>query len=129
MRLVHPSATNCNACLQALRNAAAAFASTRWVLALDADFVPTVETRAAVQSAVKAHGYAAGGRQLKRAFVVSPFSARQVFGSPLNFTFISANLGDDASHAINSWPEVPVHLGDERQYKPPTCNMNTAFLF
>ena len=91
------------------------------MLNLDADFVPTVETRDAVHAAVTQHGYAAGGRQLKRAFIVPPFSAQRVFSSPLNFNTIIENLGDDASHAINSWPEVPAHEGDERQYQ---CHAN-----
>ena len=86
------------------------------MLNLDADFVPTVETRDAVHAAVTQHGYAAGGRQLKRAVIVPPFSAQRVFSSSLNFNTIIENLGDDASHAINSWPEVPAHEGDERQY-------------
>ncbi len=107
--------------LQALRNAAAAFAATQWVLNLDADFIPTVETLAALRAAVLMHGYADDGSQLKRAFVVPPFSAQSAFDSPLNFSFISANLGDDASHAINSWPEVPAHEGDERQFQ---CHAN-----
>jgi hypothetical protein len=107
--------------LQALRNAAAAFAATQWVLNLDADFVPTVETRAALLAAIKSHGYAADGRLLKRAFVVPPFSAQHAFTLPVNFSFVSANLGDDASHAINSWPEVPAHEGDERQFQ---CHAN-----
>jgi hypothetical protein len=106
---------------QALRNAATAFASTQWVLNLDADFIPTVETLAALRTAVLVHGYADDGSQLKRAFIVPPFTAQSAFGSPLNFSFISANVGDDASHSINSWPEVSAHEGDERQFQ---CHAN-----
>ncbi len=106
---------------QALRNAAAAFASTHWVLNLDADFIPTVESHGSLRDAVQMHGYADDGSQLKRAFIVPPFSTIHSFHSPLNFSFISANLGDDASHAVNSWPEVPLHEDDERQFQ---CHAN-----
>ena len=67
------------------------------------------------------HGYADDGSQLKRAFIVPPFSTIHTFHSPLNFSFISANLGDDAAHAVNSWPEVPLHEDDERQFQ---CHAN-----
>jgi hypothetical protein len=60
-----------------------------------------------LRAAIQSHGYAADGRQLKRAFVVAHFSARQSITLPLNLSFISANIGDTTSHAINSWPEVP----------------------
>lgn len=99
---------------QALRNAAAAFATTQWIINLDADFIPTAETRAALRAAIQSHGYAADGRPLKRAFVVAPFSARQNITLPLNFSFISANLGDTTSHAINSWPEAPEQIEQEK---------------
>ncbi len=39
----------------------------------------------------------------------------------MNFSFISANLGDDAAHAINSWPQVPANPDDERQFQ---CHAN-----
>jgi hypothetical protein len=117
----NPFSSNSYLSYQALRNAAAAFASTQWVLNLDADFIPTVETHAALRAAIQSHGHSADGRPLKRAFVVPPFSAQHAVTLPLNFSFISANLGDTASHAINSWPEVPAHPGDERQYQ---CHAN-----
>ena len=50
-----------------------------------------------------------------------PFSAQRAFIPPLNFSYIVANLGDDASHAINSWPEVAARAGDERQFQ---CHAN-----
>jgi hypothetical protein len=106
---------------QALRNAASAFASTRWVLHADADFIPTVESRRVLQEAVRQRGFGSDGSQLKRAFIVAPFSTLQAFHSPLNFSFISANIGDDASNIINSWPEVPEHANDERQFQ---CHAN-----
>jgi murein DD-endopeptidase MepM/ murein hydrolase activator NlpD len=112
---------------QALRNAAAAFATTQWVINLDADFIPTVETRAALRAAIQSHGYAADGRPLKRAFVVPPFAARQNITLPLNFSFISANLGDDASYTVNSFPEAreqpeqEKNATDERNYQ---CHAN-----
>jgi hypothetical protein len=109
-----PFSSNCFWSYQALRNAAAAFATTQWIINLDADFIPTVETRAALRAAIQSHGYAADGRPLKRAFVVPPFSARQNITLPLNFSFISANLGDTTSHAINSWPEAAENQTDER---------------
>ena len=106
---------------QALRNAAAAFAATHWVFNLDADFIPTVETLAALRAVVRSHGYADDGSQLKRAFIVPPFATMSVFDSPLNFSYIREHLGDDASHAVNSWPEIPLNAGDERQFQ---CHAN-----
>jgi hypothetical protein len=91
------------------------------VLILDADFVPTIETLSAVQSAVEAYGYGSDGRQLKRAFVVPPFSMQKTFTTPLNFSFISENLGDDAEHGVNSFPEIAAHAADQRQYQ---CHAN-----
>jgi hypothetical protein len=70
-----------------------------------------------LRAAIQSHGYAADGRQLKRAFVVAPFSARQSITLPLNFSFISANIGDTTSHAINSWPEVPDRPEVDRQFQ------------
>ena len=84
---------------------------------IDADFVPTAETRAALRAAIQSHGYAADGRPLKRAFVVAPFSARQNIMLPLNVSFIGANIGDTTSHAINSWPEVPDRPEVDRQFQ------------
>ena len=91
-------------------------AVTPWALCLDADFVPTVESFAAVQNAVKTHGVDADGRQLKRAFVVPPFSVDIKFDSPFNFSTISANLGDGPSHFVNSYPQWEDHW-DDRQYQ------------
>jgi hypothetical protein len=99
-------------------------AATSWALCLDADFVPTVESFAAVQSAVKAHGFDADGRQLKRAFVVPPFSVEINFDSPFNFSTISADLGDGPSHAVNSYPQWADYW-DNRQYQ---CHANIDVL-
>jgi hypothetical protein len=94
------------------------------VLCLDADFIPTVESYTAVQNAVKAHGFDADGRQLKRAFVLPPFSVGNKFDSPFNFSTISANLGDGPSHAVNSYPTWDKHW-DNRQYQ---CHANIDVL-
>ena len=99
-------------------------AVTPWALCIDADFVPTVESFAAVQNAVKTHGVDADGRQLKRAFVVPPFSVDIKFDSPFNFSTISANLGDGPSHSVNSYPPWADHW-DDRQYQ---CHANIDVL-
>lgn len=96
------------------------------MLCLDADFVPTVESFAAVQRAIKAHGFDADGRQRKRAFVVPPFSVEIKFDSPYNFSTISANLGDGPSYAVNSYPQwAEDQYWNDRQYQ---CHANIDVL-
>jgi len=70
-----------------------------------------------LRAAIQSHGYSTDGRLLKRAFVVPPFSSQLNLTLPLNFSFISANLGDNLSDAFNSWPEVPAHPGVQRQFQ------------
>jgi hypothetical protein len=99
-------------------------AATQWALCLDADFIPTVESFTAVQNAVKAHGFDADGKQLKRAFVLPPFSVEIKFDSPFNFSTISANLGDGPSHAVNPYPTWDNHWKN-RDYQ---CHANIDVL-
>ena len=90
--------------VNSFRNIAAVFASSLWVLCIDADFVPMNGTRDALQRAVQSHGYGTNGEQLKRAFVVAVFSSRDVFTEPLDFSMIDSSLGDDLEHSFHSFP-------------------------
>jgi hypothetical protein len=90
--------------VNSFRNIAAVFASSFWVLSIDADFVPIKGTRAVLQRAVELHGHGPDGAQLKRAFIVSVLASRDTFTEPLDFSTIESNLGDDLEHKFHSFP-------------------------
>jgi hypothetical protein len=90
--------------VNSFRNIAALFASSLWVICIDADFVPMIGTRAELQLAVQSHGYGEDGEQLKRAFIVAVLASRDVFTEPLDFFMIDSSLGDDLQHNFHSFP-------------------------
>jgi glycosyltransferase involved in cell wall biosynthesis/SAM-dependent methyltransferase len=90
--------------VNSFRNVAVLFASSLWVLCIDADFVPMNGTRIVLQRAVESRGHGPNGEQLKRAFVVSVLASRDVFTEPIDFAMIDYNLGDDLDHKFHSFP-------------------------